>query len=341
MRTSILPLLQCPICATKLELLNLESNKSEVRRGVLSCHGSTKHTFEIEDGIMRFCSGFDHEAVKKELEYENTTYKGSDRLTDEKLIAQFPDTLAELWPHICNFGPDFRVLIEKLNLHPGAWVLDIGTGPCWSSRLLAQKGFNVIALDVNEANYYGLKTSDILFEAHNVFFERILESMTNLPLKNGVIDAITFNASFHHTPDMTKTLAECNRVLKPGGVIAMVNEEFASVRQKLINQGSETDTGSHHTVLYSEFEREIREAGFKPKFYVAHHVQDKLQTRYSSAIADVVVSTLETFPFLLKQLNSALILLTKETATGGRHTVTQSQTAQTTTRDSIAASASK
>src|SRR5687767_6343720 len=107
MRTSILSLLQCPICTAKLELLDLESDKREVRRGVLSCSGSTKHTYEIQDGIMRFCSGFDHEAVKKELQYENTTYTGSDRLTDPKIIAQFPDTLAELWPHICNFGPDF------------------------------------------------------------------------------------------------------------------------------------------------------------------------------------------------------------------------------------------
>lgn len=340
MRTSILALLQCPVCATKLELLNLESNKTEVRRGILTCQGSTKHTFEIEDGIMRFCSGFDHEAVKKELEYENTTYKGSERLTDEKLIAQFPDTLAELWPHICNFGPDFRVLIEKLNLHPGAWVLDIGTGPCWSSRLLAQKGFNVIALDVNEANYYGLKTSDILFEAHNVFFERILESMTNLPLKNGVLDAITFNASFHHTPDMTKTLAECHRVLKPGGVIAMVNEEFASVRQRVFNNGSETDTGSHHTVHYSEFEKEIREAGFKAKFYVAHHIKNKLETRYSPALADVAVNTLEKFPFLLKQLNSALILLTKEPA-NARRTPARTSAVQSTTREPLAATAAK
>jgi len=309
MRTTILPLLQCPLCFTKLELLSLQSNDSEVRRGVLTCTGALKHSFEIEDGIMRFCSGFDHEAVKKELEYENSTYRGSDRLTDEKIIAQFPDTLADLWPHTCNFGPDFRVLIEKLNLRPGAWVLDVGTGPCWSSRLLAQKGFNVIALDVNEANYYGLKTSDILFAAHGVYFERILESMTNLPIRDGMLDAITFNASFHHTPDMTQTLRECYRVLKPGGVIAMVNEEFESIRQKLFAQGSATDTGSHHTVPYSEFEREIRNAGFEAEFYVAHHVREKLEQRFSKGLAAAMTGTLERFPILLKQLNSALILL--------------------------------
>ncbi|MFN7137788.1 MAG: class I SAM-dependent methyltransferase [Limisphaerales bacterium] len=341
MRTQILALLQCPVCASKLDVLPLETNKTEVRRGVLTCKGSTPHSFEIEDGIMRFCSGFDHEAVKKELEYENSTYKGSDRLTDAKIIAQFPDTLADLWPHTCHFGPDFRVLIDKLNLHPGAWVLDVGTGPCWSCRLLAERGYNVIALDVNEANYYGLKTSDILFDTHGVFFERILESMTNLPLQNGVLDAITFNASFHHTPDMTKTLEECYRVLKPGGVIAMVNEEFASFRQKLFNQGSATDTGSHHTVPYSEFEREIRDAGFKAEYYVAHHVREKLQTRYATGVAEMVVNTLERFPVLLKQLNSALIILTKESSPRRKPTSQRAQSIQNATREPDVAAAAK
>ncbi len=341
MRTPILALLQCPVCNSKLDLLNLESDKSEVRRGVLTCSGAAKHTFDVEDGIMRFCSGFDHEAVKKEIEYENTTYKGSDRLTDAKIIAQFPETLADLWPHICNFGPDFKVLIDKLNLSPGAWVLDIGTGPCWSCRLLAQRGFNTIALDVNEANFYGLKTSDIMFEAHNVFFERILESMTNLPLKDGVLDAITFNASFHHTPDMAKTLDECYRVLKPGGVIAMVNEEFASLRQTLFTQGTATDTGSHHTVPYSEFEREIREAGFKPKYYVAHHVRENLQQKYSVGMVDAVLTTMEKFPFLLKQLNSALIILTKETAGRSKSSGSRPESVIKYSPESATASAAK
>ena len=311
MRSEILALLECPLCHTQLELTPFDISQNEIRRAALTCQGRHEHVYEVKDGIIRFQSGFDHEAVKKELEYENSTYHGDKRLTDPKLIAQFPDTLAELWPHICNFGPDFRALIDRINLPKGAWVLDVGTGPCWSTRLLAERGFNAIALDVNDANYYGLGTADILFDAHGIYFERILESMTNLPFKAGSLDAVTFNASFHHTPDMKKTLAECRRVLKPGGVIAMVNEEFASVRQRLFKDGSATDTGSHHTVFYSDFESACTANGFSISYHVAEHVRATLVNKYPAGIGSAAVNVLESFPALLKQLNSALVILTK------------------------------
>jgi ubiquinone/menaquinone biosynthesis C-methylase UbiE/uncharacterized protein YbaR (Trm112 family) len=312
MRSEILNILKCPLCSGKLHLMPFGSTSREVRRGALTCTGAHEHAFEIDDGIIRFQTGFDHEAVKKELEYENSTYKGNERLTDPRLIAQFPDTLAELWPHTCHFGPDFRTLIDHLNLPQGAWVLDVGTGPCWSTRLLAQRGYKAIALDVNDANYYGLRTSDMLFEAHpGVYFERILESMTNLPFRDDSLDAITFNASFHHTPDMERTLKECLRVLKPGGVAAMVNEEFASVRQRVFSRGESTDGGSHHTIHYSEFDNAVKNLGFEVDYFVAEHVARKLDEKLPKVVSKTAVRTLEAFPFLLKQLNSALITMRK------------------------------
>lgn len=320
MKQKILDVLRCPRCFSQLTLSVFAEDKREVRQGKLTCE--KQHVYDIEDGIIRFATGFDHDAVKRELEYENTTYKGSDRLRDEKLIAQFPETLSELWPHTCHFGPDFKVLIDQLNPKPGSWVLDIGTGPCWSSRLLAQRGANVIALDVNEANFYGLKTSDILFEHHNVYFERILESMNNLPFRNESLDAITFNASFHHTPDHEQTLRECHRVLKPGGVIAMVNEEFVSLRHRIFPPGEASDTGSHHAIAYSDFEKSVRQNGFQLQYSVAEHVRQKLTAKLSSPAANAAISLVERFPVLLKQLNSALVLLRKPETHRARTTQT-------------------
>jgi SAM-dependent methyltransferase len=311
MRSEILNLLHCPNCRADLDVTPYKVTKLEIRSGTLSCKGPNRHTFDIDDGILRFAVGFDHEAVQRELDYENSTYHGSERLKDAKLIAQFPDTLAELWPHTRHFGPDFRMLIDELRLKPGSWVLDVGTGPCWSSRLLAQRGFNVIALDVNDAEFYGLRTSDILFQHYDIYFERILESMTHLPLRNASVDAITFNASFHHTPDMQQTLSECFRVLKPGGVVAMVNEEFASIRQRIFPAGQNTDGGSHHTIHYDEFEQGLRRTGFQHRYFVAHHVRTSLKKVLSPNVGRAVVRALEKFPISLKQLNSALIILRK------------------------------
>lgn len=311
MKSELLEVLRCPHCQAQLRLVAEVEDEREVRVGHLSCCGEMRHYFEIKNGIVHFCSGFDHDMVRRELEYENTTYHGSPRLTDPALIAQFPETLAELWPHIANFGPDFRALIDKIDVRPGAWVVDVGTGPCWSSRLLAQKGARVIALDVNEANFYGLGTADILFDAHGVYFERVLESMTEMPFASGSIDRITFNASFHHTPDMRRTLQECGRVLKPDGIIAMVNEEFGSLRQDWAPDEAASDTGSHHRIAYTEFETAAQEAGFSLEFLVADHVRQKLVHRLGRS-GEWAVKLFETVPFALKQLNSALIIMKKE-----------------------------
>jgi ubiquinone/menaquinone biosynthesis C-methylase UbiE/uncharacterized protein YbaR (Trm112 family) len=311
MQRQLLDILHCPHCASRMTLTALEENPSEVRRGHLVCAGQLQHLFEIHDGIVRFATGFDHEAVQKELAYENSTYTGSDRLTDPKLIAHFPETLPSLWPHTAHFGPDFTILIDYLDLRSGMWVLDIGTGPCWSSRLLAQRNARVIALDVNDANFYGLGTADLLFAEHGIYFERILESMTRLPFADQSLDRITFNASFHHTPDHEQTLRECFRVLKPGGWLAMVNEEFGSLRQSLFNREATSDTGSHHQIRYADFERAVNATGFGSHYFLAAHVRSQLQKKFSPRLGNWLANAIEHVPFVLKQLNSALILLSK------------------------------
>ena len=313
MKTDVLQVLQCPRCGTQLRLESIEEQTEEIRHGTLSCTRNPRHRYAIEDGIIRFGTGFDHEAVQRELAYEDSTYSGQDMLTDPQVIANFPDSLERLWPHTRNFGPDFRRLIEELpRAHAQGWVLDVGTAACWSPRLLAERGWQVIALDVTAADYYGLKAADIQFQAHNVYFERVLESMTDLPMRDECLDAITFNASFHHTPDLKRTLQECFRVLKPKGVVAMVNEEFGSVRHRYLSRPKElTDTGSHHNISFTEFEATVEATGFSSRYLVARHVQDRLRGMLSPVVGDCAVQTLECFPALIKQLNSALVILTK------------------------------
>jgi ubiquinone/menaquinone biosynthesis C-methylase UbiE/uncharacterized protein YbaR (Trm112 family) len=313
MKEEVLEILQCPKCRGSLRMAEVEEETEEIRRGTLVCSGKEPHRYSVVDGIMRFATGFDHQAVQRELAYENSTYIGNDKLTDAKVIGQFPESLGVLWPHTVHFGPDFRMLIDQLpNITPRSWILDVGTAACWSSRLLAERGGRVIALDVTEADYYGLKAADIQFRTHDVYFERVLESMTNLPIRDEVLDAITFNASFHHTPDLRRTLQECHRTLKPGGVAAMVNEEFASVRHHYFSpKKAATDTGSHHDVSYREFASAAQESGFAVKYLVTQHVRERLRHQWTPTLGDCLVQTLERFPALLKQLNSALVCLTK------------------------------
>ena len=226
-------------------------------------------------------------------------------------IRRLPESLPLLWPRTANFGQDFSTLVDLLPpISPGTWILDVGTAACWTSRLLSQRGGRVIALDVSDSDHYGLNAADIQFRAHGVYFERILESMTNLPFRDGSIDGITFNASFHHTPDLDRTLAECHRVLKAGGAIGMVNESMVSLKHRFFPH-AHSDTGSHHDVAYGDFEAAARRAGFAVRYALAQHVRDRMRSGWTGPLGGWAATVFERFPVLLKQLNSAVVLLRK------------------------------
>jgi uncharacterized protein YbaR (Trm112 family) len=153
MRQEFLNVIACPHCRSGLDVEIHETDSREIRTGLLRCNEG--HCYAVENGIVHFAAGFDHEAVQKEIAYENSTYTGDERLMDASTISRFPETLSELWPHVRHFGTDFRGLVDHLDIAPDSWVLDVGTASCWTSRLLAERKANVVALDVNAAKWYG------------------------------------------------------------------------------------------------------------------------------------------------------------------------------------------
>jgi len=275
----------------------------------LVCQADPAHSFPVQEGIVHLGTGLEDPLVRREIEYEDASYRGDPRLTDRSIIRGFPETLPQLWPHTCHFGPDFRAIVEKLEFGPDSWVLDVGTASCWTSRILAQKGARVVALDVNAKPYYGLRAAEIQFKAHGVYFERVLESMTCLPFRDSTLDSIIFNASFHHTPDVRRTLEECHRVLKTGKSAIMLNEEFVALRHRLLPKPpASSEEGAHHAVPYRELRREARRAGFRVQCLLSGHIRRALESR---PLGRLLARSAERLPGVVPQLNSAVIVLTR------------------------------
>ena len=100
-------------------------------------------------------------------------------------------------------------LAERLALGPGKTVVDLGAGTGKLSRLLAETGARVIAVEpVDEMR--------ALIEV-----EALAGIAEAIPLPDASADAVTVAQAFHwFRPE--EALAEIRRILRPGGALALV-----------------------------------------------------------------------------------------------------------------------
>ena len=119
----------------------------------------------------------------------------------------------------------FRVLesiVAELERGP---ALDIGAGSCWMTRYLDRWGFDAIAMDINISELDGLRAGQKFIDGGSKFL-RVRAPMERLPFPPGRIRLIASNASFHYATDFRAALSEFERVLAPGGTIAIIDSPF-------------------------------------------------------------------------------------------------------------------
>jgi ubiquinone/menaquinone biosynthesis C-methylase UbiE len=110
-----------------------------------------------------------------------------------------------------------RLALERLRVVPGQRVLDLGCGPGDGAALLNGKGAVAIGLDYSQG---------MLEDAKKVPQNAGRLSRGDagrLPFKDGAFDKIVCTNSFHHYPDHRRALAEMRRVLRPGGLLVLVD----------------------------------------------------------------------------------------------------------------------
>ncbi|WCO65549.1 methyltransferase domain-containing protein [Iamia majanohamensis] len=103
-------------------------------------------------------------------------------------------------------------LRAALGDRPGSLV-DVGGGTGNYARALADEGWRPVVLDRN-AGMLGRAASKQLPVA--------LGDASALPVADGSVDAVVFVSMLHHVPDWQAALAEARRVVRPGGVVAVM-----------------------------------------------------------------------------------------------------------------------
>lgn len=129
------------------------------------------------------------------------------------------------------FGLELRRIqrraLELLKTVPGQRVLDLGCGPGDGAVALARGGVDAIGLDYSQGMLDAAKK------------ERLVQGRLargdagRLPFRDGAFDKIVCTNSFHHYPDHVAALREMRRVLKPGGLLVLVDPRKDNVFGRL------------------------------------------------------------------------------------------------------------
>ena len=109
---------------------------------------------------------------------------------------------------------------RRLEIQPGAHVLDVACGTGNVAIPLARQGAHVTGVDI-APNLLAQARERAAAEGLKISFDE--GDAEQLPYPDGTFDAVVtmFGAMFAPSPELVA--AECARVLKPGGLLAMAN----------------------------------------------------------------------------------------------------------------------
>jgi ubiquinone/menaquinone biosynthesis C-methylase UbiE len=115
------------------------------------------------------------------------------------------------------------ILIAKAGLQARHRVLDVCSGMGGPARYLALRvGCKVVGLDFTESRHRGAQHLTSLVGLDSLVTFRHGNAL-DMPFEDAAFDAVMGQEAWCHVPDKPRLIAECARVVKPGGVIGFTD----------------------------------------------------------------------------------------------------------------------
>ena len=139
-------------------------------------------------------------------------------------------------------------VVDFINAKNGSKILDVATGTGKQAFAFAQKGYDVIGIDLSEDM---LKVANKKNKYKNVRFK--VADATNIPFKDRHFDVSCISFALHDMPLNTreKVLQEMVRVSKPKGIIVVV--DYALPKNKIAKYLIYRFVRAYESKYYPEF----------------------------------------------------------------------------------------
>jgi sarcosine/dimethylglycine N-methyltransferase len=144
------------------------------------------------------------------------------------------------------------ILAEKAGIGAATHVLDVCSGMGGPARYLAHRlGCRVTGLDITKGRHEGaIRLTELVKLDHLVDFR--LGNALDMPFADASFDVVIGQEAFAHVPAKPRLIAECARVVRPGGTIAFTDilrrealsaAEFERLRRGMTFQSLESLDG--------------------------------------------------------------------------------------------------
>jgi len=130
------------------------------------------------------------------------------------------ETYDHHWLNRFLFEPAHAMLLEEVQPLPTGRVLDVGCGTGELAGRLADRGWEVVGLDLCELM---LRRANSKLNGNAGRVRLTVADSDCLPFDAGAFDVVTCANSFHHYPDQEGVVRELYRVLRPGGRLLLLD----------------------------------------------------------------------------------------------------------------------
>jgi SAM-dependent methyltransferase len=197
------------------------------------------------------------------------TVKDQDKVSEKA----FYDELFERNPENEHINTGYEDLYDfAFRQPPEGVVLDLGCGTGAHAVRLAQRGYDVVAVDLSAA---GVRAARERFRRAGVGGRFVVADAERLPFRNGAVDVIWSSLLLHHFPKPVSLPDELRRVARRR-VIAMepnANNLLSWFAFNVVNPiwGLSTTTRNQRALFPKRLHERMARAGFRPDAFKLVH----------------------------------------------------------------------